>query len=138
VVGGHGSTTRSIERESLTGTRQQLRNSTGEHLEKRSPEKLFVAVQRQAGRTLPRVGRTSFVTTQPVGGRIFRIAQILVRLVEVRLNNEETPAELNGRKPGSGLIKALSEATNEEVRRGHPAIGAVKVCLLHAPEVEVG
>jgi len=49
-----GNTTRSTEGGYLTETRQRLRNSTEEHLEKRSPEKPSVAVQRQGGKTLPR------------------------------------------------------------------------------------
>ncbi|MGB6011507.1 MAG: hypothetical protein WBI57_09600 [Desulfobacterales bacterium] len=133
-----GSTTRSTERECLTGTSQRLRNSTGEHLGKRSPEKPSVAAQRQEDRTLPRVGRTSSVTVQLAAGRTFRVVQVLARLTAARLSNEKAPADSNGQKPGSALIKTLSEATNEEVRRGNPAIGAVKACHLHAPEVEAG
>jgi hypothetical protein len=97
-----------------------------------------VAVQRQEGKTLPRVGRTSSVTVQLEAGKTLRAEEILVPLTAERLNKEKAPADLNEQKPGSGLTKALSEATNEEVRRENPAIGAVKACHLHVPEVEAG
>ena len=73
---------------------------------------------------------------QLAAGRTLIAVGILARLTAARLNNEKTPADSDGQKPGNALIKTLSEATNEEARRGNPAIGAVKACHLHVPEVE--
>ena len=89
----------------------------------RSHGMAIVAGAKQAGRMLAgarQAGRTlAGVTAQQAAVRSLRLARTAVRWTAAGLNR--------------GVIKALSEARNEEVRRGTRAAAAVKACLLPAP-----
>jgi hypothetical protein len=115
--------TLNIARERRTGTSQRLRNTTGQDPGMRSHGMAIAAAATQAGRTLAgaiQAGRTlDGVTAQQAAVRSLRLARTPVRWTAAGLNR--------------GVIKALSEAQNEEARRGMRAAAAVKACHLPAP-----